>query len=601
MITSLLVSAAAAGTLAPGQALDEALAIHLTNSGLARVGDGLEGLVPEGFPVSDVGGELVCDEGDASPLSYQLDAMELVIDVQQVDIAASDGRLDVTLYLTLGSTPAELVVAGDCTLLTDLDEVCGVELPTTAATFHLGMAMELTPQGAIRTDVDDISLWISPVGNPLSDCTLASAVGTLLGQDQEFISNLIMGLVGPALEGVDLDIEEAIDGALEALVIEQDLSLGDANLYLELYPSELRLDDSGLLIGLGATSFIDTISDCVPAGDGSPTRAPGWPAIGETAWGGALAYDAGVFVNGDFIDHLLWEVWASGLLCVDVADFTADLGIDINTEFLGTLFGDEFLALFPESAPATLRAFSTEQPRVRFDDDVPLALDLADFGLETIAELNGRKVRINKIALADDIGLDPGVYSDAIAPELLLDLANLRFSEPVNEYTPPGYSDGLADFLPTVLDQLGLGESVNDLIPSFAIPDLYGMGIETMFWVPDEAAQWQGGFLMLDVDEVQPLELEGCSGASLGCGEGDSGLEDVSFEELLGCGAEGDLLGCSSESGDSGCSSDSKKGGGCEDSGCTTHSKRRIYWPGARLLMFGFMLGVIALRRRARG
>ncbi len=600
MILSI-ISAAAAGTLAPGQALDEALAIHLTKAGLARVGDGLEGLVPERFPISDIGGELVCDAADASPLSYQLDTMELLIDVQQVDIATSDGRLDLTLYLTVGSTPAELLVAGDCTLLTDLDEVCGVELPTTAATFHLGTAMELTPQGAIRTDVDDLSLWISPVGNPLSDCTLASAVGTLLGQDEGFIANLITGLVGPALDGAAPDIEEALDGALEALTIEQDISLGDAELSLELYPSELRLDDSGLLIGLGARSAVTPLSDCVPAGAGSPTRAPGWPDIGETAWGGALAYDAGLFVNGDFIDHLLWSIWASGLLCVDVGDYTADLGIDIDTEFLGTLFGEDFQALFPEAAPATLRAFSTEQPRVVFDDDIPLALDLADFGLETIAELDGRRVRINKIALADDIGLDPGIRSDAVAPELLLDLADLRFSEPVNEYTPAGYSEGLADFLPTIFDQLGLGDTTDGLLPSFSIPDFYGMGIETVFWLPDEAAQWQGGFLVLDVDEVQPLELEGCSGAGLGCGAGDSGLEGVSFEELLGCGAEGDPLGCGTEGG--GCASDGggcASDGGCGDSAaCTTQGRRRIYWPGTRMMMFGFMLSVIALRRRA--
>jgi len=602
VLISLLTTAALAGTLKPGQALDEALAIHLTNAGLASVGDGIEGLVPREIPISDIGGELECDEGDASPLSYYLDAMDINIGVQEVELLASDGRLDLTLYLTLSSSYGELTVDGDCTILTDLDEVCGIELPTTAATFHMGMTMAIFGEN-ILVDVDDLSLWISPIGNPMSDCTLSSAVGTLLGQDPDFLSNLITGLVNPELEGLDVDIEEAIVDGLGQLYIDTDLSLGEADLQLSLYPSILQLDESGLLLGLGVQSYMTALSDCVPASGGSETHAPGWPDISETAWGGALEYDAGIFLNGDFVDHLLWEVWASGLLCQDVGALAAEQGITINTDFLATLFGDELTALFPENSPATLRTWSPVAPTVMFDDDIPIALDLSEFGIETIADLDGRKVRLNKIGFADDFGLDPGITSAAIAPALLVDLLNLRFSEPVNEYMSPGFSDGVADFVPTILEQFGLADTLDTLIPSFAIPDLYGMGIETVFWIPDETAQWQGGFLLLDVDEVEPIALEGCSGGSIpGCGT-DTGGEDVSFEDLLGCGTEDDLLGCGSEDsagcGDSGCSSEDGSSG-CEDSGCATHNGRRRIWLGSRMLViWAVFIGVSVRRRRS--
>jgi hypothetical protein len=604
----LTLPAAVAGTLAPGSPLDEALALHVTNTGLAHLGDVVEGLVPQSFPVSDLGGELACDEADADPLSYQLDELELTIAVENVDLVASDGRLDLTLYLTLGSTYSELVINGDCSILAGLDEVCGVELPTTAATAHIGFELELLPD-SIRASVDDVSFWVSPVGNPLSGCTLSSAIGTLLGQDPEFISSLLMNLVSPELDGVGADIEDALSGAFDALWIETDLSLGDADLTLSIYPSSLVLDDSGLLLGLGASSSMSAISDCVPAGLGSETRQEGWPRFSETAWDGALTYDAGLFVNGDFVNHILWEVWASGLLCIDAGALAADAGINLSTDFLGTLYGDEFKALFPEDSPATLRGFSTLPPQVLFDDDVPLALDLQDFALETVAELDGRKVRVNAITLADDIGLDPGISSAAVAPILMLDLANLQFAEPVNEFLSPGFSDGVADFVPTILDQFGVGDSVNDLIPTFTIPTLYGVGLETVFWIPRDDGQWMGGFFLLDVDEVEPLVLEGCSGGSLGCGEGDTGGlgGGLEFEELLGCGTIEQDLGCAA-GGDTGydtglgssgdCGGCESSGGGCEDSSCSTTGRRKLFWPGWRLAMLGVFGTVIAIRRR---
>ena len=58
--------------------------------------------------------------------------------VDGVEVVPSEGRLDLDLYATLSSTETSLIVSGDCSILTDLDETCSLELPTTAVSFLWG-------------------------------------------------------------------------------------------------------------------------------------------------------------------------------------------------------------------------------------------------------------------------------------------------------------------------------------------------------------------------------------------------------------------------------------------------------------------------------
>ena len=578
-------------TIEPGTPIDQAVALHVTNTGLAHLGDAVEGLVPRTLEVSDISGELACDEGDEQPLSYALDSLTLAIEPQDVELVARDGRLELNLYLALYSSEGMLEVAGDCTILADLDEQCSVELPVASLTVSLDLQLALVA-GEVYVDASDPTLAISPIGNPLApagtdtddSCLLSNAIGMLLGQDPDFISNLLVGLVEPELEGLGADIEEQLGDVFSELAFETDFEVGDGGVALELYPSDIVLDDSGMLLGFGAV--VDTtngISSCVPAGVGSEGTGEGWPALDDTAWDSSLTYDAGLLINRDFVDHLLWTVWASGALCIELEDLA---GVPITADFLGGLFGESFGALFPDGGPALLATTSSQAPGVIFDDDVPQAIDLEGFGLNVVAELDGRETRIVQVGIEGEVGIDPGISLDAVSPAILLSEDDLDFTEPYNELVEPGYAEGLGPLVPVVVDSF-LPEDLG----SFAIPSFQGIGLDGVWWLPSDDDQWQGGFFVLDVSGAEPLELAGCSGGSFGCDgfEGDTGSEAFDFEDLLGCSSE-DGGDCAS-----GCES---KDGGCEGGSCSTHGKRKVFWPGWRLAMAVFCLGLVARRRR---
>ena len=176
-----------------------------------------------------------------------------------------------------------------------------------------------------------------------------------------------------------------------------------------------------------------------------------------------------------------------------------------------------------------------------------------------------------------------------LAPELIIDPDDMEFVETVNELLEPGFSDGLADLLPTVLDLF----LPTDLLPTMELPTVMGVGLEEVFWVPSDDGRWIGGYALLDTEDVEPIELAGCDSTSLGCDGGSptGGFEDLlDFEALLGCG-EGSS-GCGGEG--SGCDSATS---GCEGSGCATGGRIPAY-PFGRLMMLATALTLLVVRRR---
>lgn len=584
---ALLSSVALSGTLAPGEEVERAVALHISNGGFRHVGDAIEGLVPPGFPIQDVEGEVECDEADATPLTYVLGDTELVLKAEDVELVASDGRLDIAIYMSLQSDPADLTVTGDCSILTDLDETCTLQFKETSIVARLGLEMELieTADGpAFDVTVEDPVIEMSAINNPLQDCTLADAVDFILIDDPNGITNILMAFITPELEGLGAELEVTIEDALAATTIETDFAFGEAELALKIYPTLLELDDRGLLLGLGSTVTPSALSECVPETEGSEFADSDWPAFDETAWTTSLEYDGGLFVSKDFVDHILWALYASGGLCLDVGELAGDT-LTLTTELFASIFGEEFAALFKEEQELGLVTAPNAAPEIVFSDDMPpFALRLDQFGLDFSAQLDDRQARLFQVGLGMDVGIDPGLSSTELAPAILIDTEAIDFSEPYNELLPDGFSSGLADFLPTILAQF----LPDDLLPVIAIPDLYGIGIDTVFWVPDDEGAWQGGFILLDVDGVVPYEVPGCQGGDLGCG-GDGG--EIDIETMLGCSADG---GCS----DAGCSDEGCSDEGCEDSGCATHGRgARFVIPG-RFWMFAFIGGLGFLRRR---
>ena len=149
----LLLSSAMAGTLPPGEVLDNAVAVHVSQGGLDTLGNAVAGLVPTTFEEASIAGEFECDAGDDSPLGYAINGFVADIEVTNVGLVASDGRLDLDLDIALTATADEVAITGDCTFLfRDLDQSCGLEIsaadPITLG-LHLGIEMELLDDGSV--------------------------------------------------------------------------------------------------------------------------------------------------------------------------------------------------------------------------------------------------------------------------------------------------------------------------------------------------------------------------------------------------------------------------------------------------------------------
>ena len=570
MVSGALQHQAYAGDL--DGTVEEAVALHLTGQGLDHLGDLVEALVPDTFPITAGGGSLDCDDDSSTPaLAYHLSDLDLLLSVDDVRLSTASGTLALTLFGTLNSSAATLTAQGSCSILEDVDETCGVQLPTTALQADLSIAIR-EEKGAFVVEVAPMTVDISPVGNPLSDCTLASAVGTLLGQDSYAISQLLLDQIEPALADLSPTIAGAVQDALSSLAFETEFALLEgAALGISLYPSRLELSEAGLIVGLGADIVGGDSAPCVDTSAGPPLTGAGWPDFGENVSDTSLRYDVGLFVGRDFVDHLLWSAWGSGALCIGLEELN---GAPLSSGLMSSFFGDEVAVLFGDSAPARLEIAPAVPPRAIFSDDQPpVAIGLEQLGVELYTALDARTLRALRVDVSGELGLNVGLHEGVLGTELLIDSDALDFDETYSELLWPGYSIGLPSLV-----ELALGGLLpDDLLPTVTLPYLLGAELSEVVWMPTPDDAWLGGYLLLDTTSVQAIPLgTGCSADSLACDGAGPGFE-LDLEAALGCGGEG--------------------GFGCDGSdGCA--SGGRLFIPTGRLFPVLFVLLGALLRRR---
>lgn len=553
------------GELSPP--IERAAALHLTEVGLDHAAEALAKLLPPTIVEDGLTGEFYCDEDDRKPITYTVNNLVISLNVTQAELNPSDGRLD--LYLTIEATASsdELLATGRCTFLT-LDEVCNLELsePITLAA-HIGLQMALV-DGAVDVTAEPPVIELSTIPNPLvesEECGIYDIIEWQIENNPEFLNELIWELLEPTLADLGSSLEEPLEEGLGALNINTSFALGDASLDLALYPTELVIDAGGLFLGLGAEILPSALSECVPVTEGPALTEAPWPTLGADPWDGGAPHDAALVLSRDFTDSLLWAVWAAGGLCLEVSDLA---GAPLTTSLLGSLFGESFEALYEdddEDHPASLVVGAEYPPTSRFDATMPLYIDLEALRIDPYGELDHRFARFCQVNVDGWIGVSVPFEGSNIAPTVVVDEEALVFSEAWTELLAPGYSEGIAGFLPTVIGSL----LPADLLPTVSIPTYRGIGVDEATWVPTDDGLWLGAFVVLDTQNVEPLEIDGCG--ALGCG-GEGG---------------GDPLGCDEGCGDT--------GAGCEDSGCTTHGRLRV--PGGRIFL-GVALAALVLRRR---
>ena len=548
----------------------EAVAVSFSAGGLDRLAGALADVLPQSFAIGALGGEFACDEADPSQtLVFDITGLDVLLHVDVFTITPTRGALDVALHGSIDSTATTLTATGACAPLTELDEVCNIQLQTTPFEAHFGLALSLEG-GVVDATVEEIDFTLGAITNPVADCTVASAIGTLLGQDPMALTTLLQSQIDPSLVDLGPSIESSVEEALLGLVLESSFDVGTATVGLAIEPTELEIDEDGLTLVLGGVVYGGDPATCV-----SPAEAPaptGSMPILDGEGPGDLSYDAAAVVSGTFVDQVLFAVYEAGGLCIDASTLS---GVALDSSLFGTVFGDDWNTLFPEAVPVALYVQPAAPPTIRFEDDgAPVRLDLNGLGLRAFAVVDGRQARVFSIAMDGEVGVDLSFVDGALAPTLLLDADALGMREEEHELLPEGYASGLASLLPTLLE----AALPADLLPSFSLPSWQGIGVEHIFFVPAGGDAWLGAWVVLAVDDVQPLEVAGCDGGSIGCDGESSGEFDV--ESLLGC------------SGDQGCDGAAGCDGGCsgDTGGCATLPVRPF--------MFGAALAVGVLRRR---
>lgn len=522
-----------------GDPVNEAVALHITQAGLAKVGDMVQALIPEVIEVGSGTGTLACSESDRIPLSYTVDDLALRIAADEVRVQTETGQLTLELYATLWSDPSTLTVDGDCAVLQDLNEVCDIELPVTSLSATLAVAISEV-DGRFDVQATDPVVEISPMGNPLSNCTPASAMGTLLGQDEGFLSELILSFVQPELEGISESLEAALEDTFDQLTVSTSVSVGDTPIELTFYPSLVQLDEAGLVLGMGAEIGVENPSDCVAWQDGFEAMDSGWPSFTEKAAGTQLGYHSGLFVGRDFVDHILLAFWSSGALCLQVSDLN---GAPLSAGLLENVWGEQLAAVLDPNAAASLTVIPRNRPSVRFSDDDPVInLQLDDLALEMVTELDYRPTRIFEAGVTGDVGLSIDLRTEGLSLDLVFGAASLDFRDNWSKLAEPGYSEVVSELAQAAIATL-LPE---DLLPQVTLPYLLGLELDAVVWLPTPDDAWQGAYVLLDTSNVQPIPLEGCSVDSVGC-DGSTTFE-FDLESALGCDS-GEQLGCSDSGG----------------------------------------------------
>lgn len=550
-----------------GDPVNEAVALHLTQGGLSQIGNMVEALLPEEIEVGGGASTLECSDGDAKPLSYDIKDLVIRIAADQVEVKTDSGRLVLNIFATIWSDPSHLDVSGDCSILQGLDERCDIELPVTSLSAALSLEIQ-EKDGRFDVTATDPVVNISPMGNPLSNCTPASAVGTLLGQDESYLSDLILSFVEPELQGVSDSLESALEDALGQLTISTSLDIGGKPIQLEFYPTLVKLDDAGLVLGMGAQIDVEDPADCVAWEDGFAGMDAGWPVFAEKAEGTQLGYHAGLFIGRDFVDQMMFSLWANGTLCMEVSDLN---GASLTAGLLKPIWGEALAEALDEDATAILQVDPRSRPFVEFSDDDPVFhLKLDDLALNLMTDLDYRTTRIFEAGVEGDVGISIDLTTEAVAVDLVFGEASLDFRDNWTKLAEPGYSGVVSEMAQVAIKSL----LPDDLLPQVTLPSLLGMELDAVVWIPMEDEAWHAGYVLVDTSNVEPIQLEGCSADALGC-DGSSSFE-FDLMDALGCG-DGSELGCS-ESG----------------SACTT-----IPIPLGRIIPLGLLLIGLGFRRKS--
>ncbi|RME23853.1 MAG: hypothetical protein D6798_12645 [Deltaproteobacteria bacterium] len=533
-----------AGQHPAGATITNAASADITPTGFDTLAAILPALVPTGLEIPDMG-------DDSTLYAYSLSGGTVDIEIVDVSLVPQTGYLsldaDMLVSVNSPSDPMSLYYE-----IIGIGDTCDGWVDPFSASLQTTLAMQVV-DGVLDAQVGTINVGYDLASDDihLESCALGS-LEEVLNWFGLSLYDLILGMVSDQLTSAVADfgpeIEALIEDAFASATIQEQVDLNGVTADLELYPSDVQIQPSGMRLIMDGSMSASEPADCVAAYDpgGSLATASSPPSIGAVPAGIDPAYDVGLLLSDDFTNQLLYSVWRGGLLCYSLLPGDDTLPIPLDTNLLGLLAGDSFDELFVEPQPMILQTRPKAPPTVDYESDSDLGVDVHQLGLEFYGELDHRQALI----LAADLDVQAGVDFDldATSGELGIVLAlsgdDVTTTVTDNEFVPDATADIEASF-GGAFDTL-IGPIIDGLAGdlAFSLPAFEGLGLTSLeFATTGSARDWLGGY------------------ATLG---------PVSY-------------------GKGGCDS----GGGC-DMGCASGSRA----PGSGWLLVGLPLGLAALRRR---
>jgi hypothetical protein len=553
--------------------IEGAVHIDITPEGFNALGDVVPLLAPSDLPVDGIsdGYDGLFGQCWLGGYSFEVDGLLIGLEFDDVSITPNVGYLDaeIRLYVNVNDEAIPFYLG---TMLECIESSCDAWVDPFEVNVFTTIALEIIDDAEGNPQLDatigelDFDYELTGDDVTIEDC----AIGTVLDVF-DFIGidliDLILPTVSGALDGAVGDLaptlEETIETAFAAAVIEQELELQGKSVLLAIQPGDVQIVPDGMRLSMDGFTDVETPDACIADYDDGTFNAVDTepPPLGAAPSEIEAGHAANVLLADEFGNQLLYSVWKTGLLCYTIDD---ELGFPIDTAILGLLAGEAFKPLFPDAKPMIIETRPQAAPTLAFAGDNDMNVLVKGLGLDFMAELDHRMARVLAMDLEVDAGVDLAFDETSGGLGIEIDLGTDAIDATVSENDfAPEASANIEESFGSVFNGLVsgiLGDALGDL--NFSIPGFSGIGLTAMSIAPaGDERDWLGGYTWLG--EV--------SYASTGCAEDGS----------LACGdTEGG--GCTDA-----------EGGGCSGGGCTAapRSQRRWLW-----LLFPATL--IVLRRR---
>lgn len=523
LLLCALSTTASADSWAPDATIEDAAQLQVTEEGLAAVTDLLPALIPEKIEI----GEAVNESGGTWCFNYEFYMGNLWVGIEVIDATLTPGNGVLDLHADLN------VWVNDASDKFDLqtEVACiGTDCPGYVEPFPVSIDSQIALEvitdengdPALDATVGDIQITGTDITDYLIlDCWIGD-LEEILNWVGLSLYDLIWSLVGGLLDSMIADlapeIESLIEDTFSQATINEELAVGDATVYLELFPRDVIITPDGVTVVMSGSATADP-AECIAVYDpaGSTRTDTPLPTMADVPAGTHMSIE----LSDDFTNQLLYGAWRGGVLCYTLQ---GEDPLPINTSLLGIIAGDTFDELFDgETKPMVIQTRPKVPPEAWFDGPHDVTAHVEDLGLNFYGEVDDRLALVVGMDLDVDAGVD--LIFDGTTGELAIDVAlsgdDVTADVVHNELvtgTDEVIEGNFAGAFDTIVETV-LGGLLGDL--AFALPAFEGVGLTQLEATAVGGQQdWLALWANIGVTPYEGGDCGGCGGDSSGCSGG---------------------------------------------------------------------------------